>query len=69
MKNKFLYLMLLILLAGTMSVQANDYLEHSEHYTVMNMGNGVYRFYIPIWVYGRWNNYYLTSNTSATASS
>lgn len=41
--------------------QANDYLEHSEHYTVMNMGNGVYRFTIPIWVYGRANDYYLDS--------
>jgi len=49
------------LLCAVMSVQANDYLEHSEHYTVMNVGNGVYRFYIPIWVYGRANDYYLDS--------
>ena len=40
---------------------ANDYLEHEEHYTVMNMGNGVYRFTVPIWVYGRANDYYLDS--------
>ena len=26
----------------------NDYLEQKEHYTVMNVGNGVFRFYIPI---------------------
>ncbi len=54
----------MVLLFGAMSVstvQANDYLEHSEHYTVMNMGNGVYRFTIPIWVYGRANDYYLDS--------
>ena len=42
-------------------VRANDYLEQSEHYTVMNVGNGVYRFTIPIWVYGRANDYYLDS--------
>ena len=54
----------MVLLFGAMSVstvQANDYLEHSEHYTVMNVGNGVYRFRIPVWVYGRANNYYLDS--------
>ena len=59
---KRLFFGLLIgLLALTTSVQANDYLEHEEHYTVMNMGNGVYRFTIPIWVYGRANDYYLDS--------
>ena len=53
----------MVLLFGAMSVpvQANDYLEQEEHYTVMNMGNGVYRFTVPIWVYGRVNNYYLDS--------
>ncbi len=62
--KRLLYL-LLVLLCATMSVQAtNDYLEHQEHYTVMNVGNGVYRFYVPIWVYGFWNNYYLTSSSS-----
>lgn len=61
--KKFLYLTMVLLFGamGVSTVQANDYLEHSEHYTVMNMGNGVYRFTIPIWVYGRVNNYYLDS--------
>ena len=59
--KRFFYLTLFCLLALTTTVQANDYLEQSEHYTVMNMGNGVYRFTIPIWVYGRVNNYYLDS--------
>lgn len=40
-------------------VQANDYLEQSGHYTVTSMGEGVLRFYIPVWVYGRANDYYL----------
>ncbi len=56
--------MTVVLLMAAMSVQANDYLEHSEHYTVMNMGNGVYRFTIPIWVYGRANDYYLDSDNA-----
>ena len=52
---------------GATTMQAtNDYLEQKEHYTVMNVGNGVFRFYIPIWVYGHINNYYLDSwNTRA----
>ena len=65
MKNKFLYGMVILLLAAmsVSTVQAtNDYLEQKEHYTVMNMGNGVYRFYVPIWVYGRINNYYLDAS-------
>ena len=40
---------------------ANDYLEEAKHYTVQSMGNGVLRFYVPIWVYGRVNDYYLSS--------
>ena len=60
--KKFWYLTVVLLMAAmSVPVQANDYLEQEEHYTVMNMGNGVYRFYIPIWVYGRVNNYYLDS--------
>ena len=49
--KKLFYLTLVCLLALTTTVQANDYLEQQGHYTVMSMGNGVYRFYIPIWVY------------------
>ena len=33
------------------------------------MGNGVYRFYIPIWVFGGWNNYYLDSYNARNSSS
>ena len=59
MKNKFYLFFLIVcsLLLMPNRAQANDYLEHQEHYTVMNMGNGVYRFTIPIWVYGRANDY------------
>lgn len=53
-----------LLLAGTEQVQANDYLEQDRHYTVMSMGNGVLRFYVPIWVYGSYNDYYLDGNTN-----
>ena len=68
--KRFFYLTLVLLLA-TMSVstvQANDYLEQSGHYTVMNMGNGVYRFYVPVWVYGHVNNYCLWSSDSHNQS-
>ena len=62
MKRILYFSVVLVLLATSVStVQANDYLEHQEHYYVMNMGNGVYRFTIPIWVFGGWNNYYLDS--------
>ena len=64
--KRYFYLAFFGLLALTTSVRANDYLEHSEHYTVMNMGNGVYRFYIPIWVYGSWNDYFLNSTEVRT---
>ena len=47
-----------------MTVQANDYLEQQKHYTVMSMGEGVLRFYIPVWVYGRANDYYLWGSTN-----
>ncbi len=60
--NKLLGIALLSLFIFHFSPSvANDYLEQKEHYTVMNVGNGVYRFYIPIWVYGRANDYYLDS--------
>ena len=42
--------------------RANDYLEEKGHYTVMSMGNGVLRFKVPVWVYGRANDYYLESS-------
>ena len=66
-KKRFLYLTV-ALLCAVMSVQANDYLEQSGHYTVMNMGNGVYRFYVPVWVYGHVNNYCLWSSDSHNQS-
>ena len=56
------------LLAMTTSVQANDYLEQQKHYTVMSMGEGVLRFYIPVWVYGRANDYYLWGSSNFTWS-
>jgi len=59
--KRLLYLTVVLLMAAmsVSTVQANDYLEQERHYTVMSMGNGVLRFYVPIWVYGRANDYYL----------
>ena len=62
--KRIFYVVLFGLLATTTSVQANDYLEQQKHYTVMSMGEGVLRFYIPVWVYGRANDYYLWGSTN-----
>ena len=62
--KRIFYVVLFGLLAMTTSVQANDYLEQQKHYTVMSMGEGVLRFYIPVWVYGRANDYYLWGSTN-----
>ena len=66
--KRFLYLTIVLLLASMSAQATNDYLEQQEHYTVMNVGNGVYRFRIPIWVYGRVNNYYLDSYNARNSS-
>ncbi len=68
MKKSIFCVALLCLLAVTTSVQANDYLEQQKHYTVMSMGDGVLRFYIPVWVYGRANDYYLWGSSNFTWS-
>lgn len=60
--------MMSLLLLVTANVQANDYLEQQKHYTVMSMGDGVLRFYIPVWVYGRANDYYLWGSTNFNGS-
>ncbi len=68
MKKSIFCVALLWLLAVATGVQANDYLEQKQHYTVMSMGDGVLRFYIPVWVYGRANDYYLWGSYSFTGS-
>ena len=43
----------------TASVSANDYLELQENYSVYSTGREAIHFKIPIWAYGRVNNYLL----------
>ena len=43
-------------------VQANDYLEQKDHYTVMAKGPGVLHFKVPVYSRGA-RNYYLSSNS------
>ena len=64
--RRFLYVIVVFLLSmmSVSTAQANDYLEQQKHYTVMSMGEGVLRFYIPVWVYGRANDYYLWGSTN-----
>ncbi|MBR6167992.1 MAG: hypothetical protein IKQ50_06145 [Paludibacteraceae bacterium] len=58
---RFLLMMSLMLLAAV-SVQANDYLEQKDHYTVMAKGPGVLHFKVPVYSRGA-RNYYLSSNS------
>ena len=68
MKQRLVYLTLLLLSLSLTSVRANDYLEQQSHYTVMSMGEGVLRFYIPVWVYGSANDYYLWGSDNFNGS-
>ena len=53
MKKHFLYLVLVLLLSA-MGAQANDYMEHTENYTVYASGIDKIHFSIPVWVHGAW---------------
>ena len=69
MRYKFLLLVLCTLALCTFSVQANDFLEQNQNYSVTAKGNGVVHFKIPIWAHGNWNNYRLGKNSSIWYSS
>ena len=63
---KPLLVSVLSLFSLVVSVSAeNTYLERNNHYTVRTGGNGVLHFYIPIWVYGAYNDYYLWCSDGA----
>ena len=51
----------LFLLATTAA--ANDYLEVQNNYSVYATGRDAIHVKVPIWAYGRVNNYYLSSNS------
>ena len=56
MKNKYLFAILctLGLLAANPAMQANDYMEHQENYSVYASGTDRIHFSIPVWVHGSW---------------
>ena len=54
---------LLAIFAGS-AFATNSFLEETENYSVTPKGNGVVHFKIPIWAYGRVNNYRLGYGTS-----
>ena len=68
--KRLTYMIVSLLLAwiGVKTAKANDYLEQQSHYTVMSMGEGVLRFYIPVWVYGSANDYYLWGSDNFNGS-
>ena len=53
---RFILISCLVLLTAV-NVQANDYLEHQDHYTVMNQGNGAIHFKIFMKDGNKWNNF------------
>lgn len=63
MKKAILSLVLCTLSLCTFTARANDYLEVKKHYSVYAVGESAIRIKVPIWAYGRWNNYYANSNS------
>ena len=60
-KITFLLLLALVAVSLPLHVQANDYLELQSNYSVYSTGREAIHFKIPIWAYGRVNNYYLAN--------
>lgn len=54
---------LLVMFVGS-ALATNSFLEETQNYSVTPKGNGVVHFKIPIWAYGRVNNYRLGYGTS-----
>lgn len=54
---------LLVIFVGS-AFATNSFLEETQNYSVTPKGNGVVHFKIPIWAYGRVNNYRLGYGTS-----
>ena len=65
--KKITYLLLFALVAVLMPlhVQANDYLELQKHYSVYAAGANSIHFKIPVWAYGKGNNYYLYNSSAS----
>ena len=62
MKRLFLFSFILCLMLSAASMlQANDYLEVQRHYQVYSNGRNSIHFKIPVWAYGRINDYHLDS--------
>ena len=59
--KKLSFLLLFVVAAVCMPhhVLANDYLEVSRHYQAYCSGRNTIHFKIPVWAYGRWNDYHL----------
>ena len=59
MKKRILFLSMFILALVPSVVQANDYLEKQNHYSVMTTGQDVIHFVVPVYAYGAGNDYYV----------
>lgn len=52
-----------LFLAATATTRANDYLEIQSHYSLYSVGPEAIHVKVPLWAYGRVNNYYITNNS------
>lgn len=55
--------MLSLLLAATATTRANDYLEIQSHYSIYSIGLEAIHVKVPLWAYGRVNNYYIANGS------
>ena len=60
---KVLIAILSLFLAATDTTRANDYLEIQSHYTIYSVGPNAIHLKVPLWAYGRVNNYYIANGS------
>ena len=60
---KVFFVILSLFLAATATTRANDYLEVQSHYSLYSVGPEAIHVKVPLWAYGRVNNYYIANGS------
>lgn len=60
---KVFFAILSLFLAATATTRANDYLEIQSHYSLYSVGPEAIHVKVPLWAYGRVNNYYIANGS------
>ena len=60
---KVFFVILSLFLAATATTRANDYLEIQSHYSLYSVGPEAIHVKVPLWAYGRINNYYIANGS------